>query len=258
MQALFRQRLADGGDGLRNGLVPQLLHVELVHLEDDLHGGAGEQHQNDGAQAHRTAQQPADGEGAALQQDTHQTHGHLGGAALEDAHQAVAGAGAQPGGHINIHTVSCGDQGQDAQDQPGDEAFRHGQTSEIGQQSEAGDHVAGAEVHHVAAQQDVDKSTEADFLPEEDVDHQNGHADGDVGAAKGDQVGAVCQLNIKNALQELCHTVVQNIPGLHAQVGHQSHGRAEAHDAKADEQTGKAFYDRTHKKCLRKDQFQPE
>ena len=40
-----------------------------MQFKDNLHHRAGQQHQNDGAKAHRATQQPADGQGAALQQD---------------------------------------------------------------------------------------------------------------------------------------------------------------------------------------------
>lgn len=238
--------------------MPELPHVELEDLEDELHHRPAEAHQNDGPHAHDAPQDPAHKQGAALQH--HADGPHRPGLELagEDAHEPIPRAAAQPGGHINIHAQGRGDQAEDAQHQPGEEGNAHGKPTVIGQQSEAGDQVAGAQVHDVPAQENVDKGAEAHLFPAEDVDEQDDEPDGDVGPAKGDEVGPVGEGDADVPLEELCHTVVEDVPGLHPQIGHQSHGRAEAHDREAQDEADKLLDGGVHGGILHRRPGRPE
>jgi len=221
-----------------------------MQFEDQLHGGTGQQNGDDGAHAHRTAQGPAGEEGAAFHAQTDHTHGDLGDPAGDGHHETVAGAVAQTGGHINIHAVAAGDECQNSEDKADAEILGHGQTAPIGQQGKAGKHIAGAEVHDVAAQGNVDKGAEAQALLAHQIDDEDQQADGDVGTAKGDQVSAVGQLDVEHALEELCGTVVEHVPGAQTQIGHQTHSGAKTHDGKTQNQGAELLENFFHNKNL--------
>ena len=143
-------------------------HAPKGHLHDGPRGKGADQR----ADPHRAAQKPTDQGGGPQQRDADGADGDAPGALGEPHQERVPGPAAQGGQHVGVLGV-----GQDHQPRE--------QAGDAGEQRAAGWDEAQPveEVHGLAHHEGVDEHGDADGLPHEHVDAQNGQRHGHGGGA---------------------------------------------------------------------------